>query len=119
MGCKLDIEYFKRSGGWNVFVGWQNSEVYDLPGDMHSTFYLSCSAWWTGNEGCYVLTITFPPVLSYFSDLMLRQELGQGLVWITAVIKFTFLSIFRFLVALITVGSAVITTVCTSKGTAS
>lgn len=44
-----------------------------------------------------MLTVLTPPVFSYYSDLVLRQQPGQGLVGSDAVIEVTVLTVFRFL----------------------
>lgn len=83
--------------GRNVFVGWHNVEVYALPGTAYATFYLGRSPSWPEYESCRTLTLPAPPVVSYFSDLYIRHQPGQDLVWSIAVVYFTILTGFQFL----------------------
>lgn len=93
--CECDFEYRKHVGERNFFIGWHNVEVYALPGPVHATFYPGHRPWWPEFKSCRVLTVPTPPVFSYYSDLVILHQPGQGLVSSIVLIEFTTLNVLQ------------------------
>lgn len=80
-----------------MHVSWLIIESYTLPGTVRATICPCSQPWCPEFESFRMLTVCTPPVLSYYSDLVHRHQQGQSLVSSIAVVKFTGLTVFRFL----------------------
>lgn len=70
---------------------------YTLAGDVHAVFYSVLLLWRVEYENCRVHKTNILQVLSNYSDLELRQQLGKHFVWSIVVIDFTIWTVFQLI----------------------
>lgn len=68
------------------------------PVDQTSSF-ARCSSWWERTECCGVLSVPTPPVLTYYSTLVVSCRPGPDAVWHVAALQLVAMSLMRILFA--------------------
>lgn len=70
-----DLEFERRMrhhGQFSVFAGWHNTELFAIPSDERSSYYVSVFDWWVAIEVSSILSVPSPSVLSYYGNRVLH-----------------------------------------------
>lgn len=54
--------------------------------------------WWGRVECCRILSVPTPPILDYYTNLVLDDHSGAMTVWLVAALELVILALLRFLV---------------------
>lgn len=72
-------------------------ELFAVPPLVRPRLYAALPSWWERVECCHVLTVPTPPVLAYFTNLVVVERPGTAAVRKNAALEFFTKVLVRFL----------------------